>query len=316
MGAWGPAIFSDDLAADVRHEYSALLSIGKTDEEAESMLINYYSDILDKNLPDEAVFWFSLSLSEWNKGRLSDFVKEKALYYIEDGSDLKRWDIPDGQKNYQKRAAIMDDLKKKLTSDQSVRKKVKRAPTHFCPWREGSLLAYKAINCPPDSLIYNKYLLLRVAAITRSPVSVLAPDDGYDERMIVAVYGWVGDHIPDADIVKGLEFVPTSVNAPLKTINFETATLIEHLQGKLRDPIKELVFGKGARYCCDLPYRADSINKLDISLLAQDDGFDRNKYEFLKTDICSITMSNGRAFELGQSCLFEKLGILNANNQN
>ena len=33
MAAWGTAIFSDDIAADVRNEYNALLSIGKNDEQ-------------------------------------------------------------------------------------------------------------------------------------------------------------------------------------------------------------------------------------------------------------------------------------------
>ena len=56
-----PAIFSSDLASDVRHEYSVLLSIGKSNEEAEQLLISYYSDVLDCNDEDEPVFWFSLS---------------------------------------------------------------------------------------------------------------------------------------------------------------------------------------------------------------------------------------------------------------
>lgn len=310
MGAWGPAIFSDDLAADVRREYSALLSIGKPDNEAERLLIERYADVFDKGDPDEAVFWFALALSEWKKGRLSFLVKTKALYYIEDGGDLKRWDIPDEQKNYQKRAAVMDDLKEKLLSEQPARKKVKKATVHCCPWREGDLLAYRAISCPPDKFLYNKYLLLRVVDIQRSPVSKIAPDACYDERMIVAVYGWIGDHIPDAGIVKDLEFVPTSVNVPLKTIDIKAAALVEQLPENLRSAFREQLFGKGARYCSDLPYRSNSIDTVDITLLAKNDGFDRSKYEFLKTDLCSITISGTTAFELRQESLFRRLGII------
>lgn len=67
MGAWGPAIFSYDLAADVRREYNALLSIGKSDDEAERLPIERYDGVLDRGDPDEAVFWFALALSEWKK---------------------------------------------------------------------------------------------------------------------------------------------------------------------------------------------------------------------------------------------------------
>lgn len=287
MGAMGPAIFSDDLAADVRREYTSLLSIGKTDDDAEQLIINYYSFLLGKDEPDEAVFWFALALSEWNKGRLSNFVKAKALYYIEDGSDLARWDIPTEQNNYHRRAKVLDDLKAKLLSDQPARKKVKKAVIHRCPWREGALLAYRAVNCPQDDPLYNNYLLLRVVDVTRSSLSVIAPDDYFDERMIVAVYGWSGNDIPTPDIVKELEFVPT---------NFRSA------------------FEMHDRYCQDLPYRTSSISTVDITLLAEDDGFDRNDYEFLRTDLCSIVISGGCAFELSQSYVFEKLGILQNSN--
>ena len=41
MGAWGTEIFSDDLAQDIRGEYNVLLSIGKSDSDAEKMLIDY-----------------------------------------------------------------------------------------------------------------------------------------------------------------------------------------------------------------------------------------------------------------------------------
>ena len=83
MGAWGTSIFSDDMAMDIRREYSVLLSVGKSSEEAEKMLIKYYSSIMNCNDPDEDVFWFVLALCEWKKGRLSQFVKKKALDALE-----------------------------------------------------------------------------------------------------------------------------------------------------------------------------------------------------------------------------------------
>jgi len=80
MGAWGTAIFADDLACDVRDQYYALLSMGKSDQEAyEIIMDNYKSEDLDE---DEPVFWFALALSQWRKGRLMESVKEEAIKHI------------------------------------------------------------------------------------------------------------------------------------------------------------------------------------------------------------------------------------------
>ena len=53
MGAWGTALFSDDMALDIRREYSILLSVGKDNKTAEDMLMDYYSDFLNCGDPEE-----------------------------------------------------------------------------------------------------------------------------------------------------------------------------------------------------------------------------------------------------------------------
>ncbi|UKI12667.1 MAG: hypothetical protein L6V84_08405 [Oscillospiraceae bacterium] len=98
MSAWGTAIFSDDLAMDIRRDYGILLATGKENSEAEDMLIKYYSSILNSHGPDEEVFWYALALSEWKKGRLSDFVKAKALRALDAGKDLERWNVAGNEK--------------------------------------------------------------------------------------------------------------------------------------------------------------------------------------------------------------------------
>ena len=120
MGTWSAALFANDLSLDVRREYGELLSIGKSNEEAESILFDYYKSILEKENPDRPVFWFALAHSEWKKGRLSDFVKEKALEYIRNGSELKYWSVEydplNSIQNYKKRAKVLCDLEKLLCS--------------------------------------------------------------------------------------------------------------------------------------------------------------------------------------------------------
>ena len=42
----------------------------------------------------------------------------------------------------------------------------------------------------------------------------LAPTARYSESMCIGLYGWWGDQIPDAAIVKGLKFVPMDTVGP------------------------------------------------------------------------------------------------------
>ena len=60
MGAWGPAIFSDDLAVDVRDDFRDLIGEGLTADEASERLKAEYADTLQD--PDEGpVFLFALA---------------------------------------------------------------------------------------------------------------------------------------------------------------------------------------------------------------------------------------------------------------
>ena len=49
MGLWSPALFASDLACDIRTDYGILLSMGKTDQEAEEMMIQYHRDLFETN---------------------------------------------------------------------------------------------------------------------------------------------------------------------------------------------------------------------------------------------------------------------------
>lgn len=76
MGAWGPAIFSDDTACDIRSDYRELLEDGVDDAEATRRVISEYQHLGD----DEAhVLWLALAAAQSALGRLDDSVKSEAL---------------------------------------------------------------------------------------------------------------------------------------------------------------------------------------------------------------------------------------------
>lgn len=47
MGAWGTAIFSDDVACDIRDDYKELIGEGLSNEDATNQLIENYSGTIN-----------------------------------------------------------------------------------------------------------------------------------------------------------------------------------------------------------------------------------------------------------------------------
>lgn len=120
MGTWGVAIFSDDLASDIRDAYVDMLSVGYDDLKAEQDIITeFYPSI--RNTREEPIFWIALASIEWKYGRISDFVKSRALEQIENKTDLPYWN----ERDRNKREKILDELALKLNQSPPERKKVK-----------------------------------------------------------------------------------------------------------------------------------------------------------------------------------------------
>ena len=91
MGAWGPGIFSDDLAADVRDAWREEILAGAEAEQASDALVARYDGQLIGDA-EETVFWAALAAAQMETGRLQPAVRERALAVIEAGGDLELWD--------------------------------------------------------------------------------------------------------------------------------------------------------------------------------------------------------------------------------
>lgn len=209
MGTWGTAIFSDDVAEDIRYEYKLLIAYNYSDENATKIVKDlFYKEYNPKtDEDDEQVFWMALALTKWNCGRLDEETKAKALEILNNGGDLSRWKC-EGKSLYNKRKRVLDELKEKLQSPQPAIKKVAKPPDRRSPWKLGDLLAFKIVyEKLIDSPLYGKYVLLRVSEIRRVPVCHFKKDLDYYEDCYVSLYNWVGDEIPDKSIVSNLEFV-------------------------------------------------------------------------------------------------------------
>jgi hypothetical protein len=145
MGTWGPGIFSNDTACDVRVAYRMALEEELDDEAAQQLVLDQFADYLDGEvLTDGPLVWLALAKTQWQLGRLDQQVKAQALAVIDQGRELASWE---GSDLYGYRRAVLGRLRQQLTTPQPPRKRI-RPPRRLdpevvrrrLPYQEGSVL--------------------------------------------------------------------------------------------------------------------------------------------------------------------------------
>jgi hypothetical protein len=140
MGTWGPALFSDDTARDVRDEFRNLIGDGADGATATASLLHRWrSELQDPDVGP--VFWLALAATQWKLGRLEDRVRQAALDVIDSGSDLARWE--DDPNLVAKRRTVLAKLRNQLTSPPPAPKKVRKPFRNSCDWRIGEVIVYR-----------------------------------------------------------------------------------------------------------------------------------------------------------------------------
>lgn len=160
MGAWGTGLYQDDIAEDVKLDYyKCFREDGLDNEAAYQKLLSSYSKII--NDPEGgAIFWFALSDTMWDLGRLTEEVKEKALYHINAGKDIERWGA-ESEAKAAKRKQVLAKLKEKLESPMPKEKKIGKKRIFKNKWQLGDMYVMpieKQYPRFPDMTV--KYLLL------------------------------------------------------------------------------------------------------------------------------------------------------------
>src|SRR3954468_18862098 len=126
MGTWGPAIFSDDVTADLRDDYRTLLADGVPDDEAARQVIDEYSGQLGED--EQYLVWLGLAAAQSQVGRLQSDVRDRAIQIIDQGIGLSLWEEA-GAKALSGRRSALDELRVRLTGPPQAPKRVRK------PWR-------------------------------------------------------------------------------------------------------------------------------------------------------------------------------------
>lgn len=162
MGAWGPALFSDDVGCDVRDEYRALIEDGLDDDAATRRILGSYAEALG-DADDGPVVWLALAVTQSKIGRLDPAVAKRALRIIASGEGMSRWREL-GHKEEAKRTAALEKARAQITGPQPPRRRLRPPWRHITSLQPGDALSYRTLT--------GTCLLFRVARIEASRFSV------------------------------------------------------------------------------------------------------------------------------------------------
>ena len=186
MGTWGPALYSDDTACDVRDEYKGLLGDGIQEPDATQRLIAQWADAIAD--PDAApVFWLALADTQWNCGRLQEIVKQQALEIIASGADLLRWQPDAGL--VAKRRAVLERLEQKLAAPPPAPRKIRKRFVDSTDWELGDVYSFR--------LLSGKSILLHVIGFHQ---------DKGGRAPVCAILDWVGAAVPGKSALEKLGY--------------------------------------------------------------------------------------------------------------
>jgi hypothetical protein len=189
MGAWGPAVFSEDTACDIRSEYRELLEDQVPDDEATRRVVAAYGRLGDD---EEHVLWIALAAAQSRLGRLEDEVRDRALAVIDEGRGLELWEEA-GASALAKRKQALAALRDQLVGPQPARKPVRRPYRHVTDLEPGVVL-----SCPLEA---GDLALVVVRTIHEHRVNV-AP--------VLSPLRWRGTQVPDD--LRPLEVLSTQMH--------------------------------------------------------------------------------------------------------
>lgn len=301
MDKWKPEVYRHDRAKRVKTEYQKLLSVKVCPEEAERRSFEYATEGADRNSWDAGRVWLALALREWELGRLSEKAKAQALKWIHmPGATVSM----EALRQLEITLLSPAPSPKRIAPPRGIRK---------CPYPVGSLLAYRMISSPQLSgtPFQGKYVLLRVIKINRTPVTPLAPDACWNESMLVGLYDWIGDAIPDPGIVHQLRFTPIVLHEPEKQApdrNRILHHLPEELSGELRDAAEHFMTRAEAETCCCLDWIcAKGIDSNEVfTFMGCDDRFATHLSPFFDTAITAYSFAHSIPFDVMLKNRFEQ----------
>jgi Domain of unknown function (DUF4259) len=194
MGAWGTALFSDDVACDVRADLRERLADGVDDDAAIRATLGKYSEVIAAS-DDGPVVILALAVTASKLGRLTPDLRDRGLSMLDEGRGAERWE--DDPKLLRRRIEVLSRVREQLVGPQPPPKKVRRPSRHVTSLQPGDVLAYEVEQ--------GTFMAVRVVRIDENQHWV-APT--------VQILDWHGDRLPSVADLEDAPDMPTRPDPP------------------------------------------------------------------------------------------------------
>lgn len=160
MGIWGINLYQNDTSLDVKEEFEHQLRDGKGVEEITQELVDNYSCLMGSPC-EEPLFWFSLADTQWNLGVLLPYVRDRALFWIQEIRSTKQFQTQNQQGELQKEKVLFD-LQIKLLSPQPPTQKPVKRKVYKCEWNIDDVFAYQMnSDLSKERGLWGRYFLIQ-----------------------------------------------------------------------------------------------------------------------------------------------------------
>lgn len=116
MGTWGPGLYSNDIAKDLKSTISAVAQLPLGTSDLVDIIVNSFPEAANDNSDeDHTTFWLVLADQFHRKGIASRDVFERGLDIIDSGKDLNSPSVTDmGPADQRKREKALNELRDQL----------------------------------------------------------------------------------------------------------------------------------------------------------------------------------------------------------
>jgi len=162
LGVWGPRLFSDDVACDVRDHYRELLEDGAEDSAATQQTVEKFRTYLDE---PEGIALLALAVTQSTLGRLDSDIRDRALAVIDRGADLEVWER-ENPKQLAKRRGTLEKARAQLLGPQPPRRRL-RAPKRISSGLAGGDVLALAL---PRRIVLLRVVRVRAHRLGETPI--------------------------------------------------------------------------------------------------------------------------------------------------
>ena len=218
MGLWSVSITGNDTAQDLISEYRAAFYYN--DVEMALKKINAYArEEFDPSDFEWCDYYYSLVDFMWSKGILTEEVKNEAIRLIDSGFGLYIYEEA-GEKTLEKRKAVLQKFRDKITSEQPPKKKITVDFDMESIFEEGDIITFQLqtlgkaytgkCNVSEDVFrqLNGKYVVVRkISDIVYRP-SAIEPEVK-DITSVFQLYNKIYDAVPELKDVINQKFART-----------------------------------------------------------------------------------------------------------